>query len=331
MDNTKVKRNYAFDFLKVWFIVLIILHHGLVFNKEQLYLAVEVFFIISGYLLYNTYFFKKKTPLVYLYGRICRLWPKYIIIFILILIPHLIKGNLGYSKPYSIVWEIFMLQNIGLPGSGGINYPLWYISVLFVGGSLIYTFLFFLGDKKYISYIELIIIFGVYILMYCHNPNTLEQWSYVGSVVYLPFWRGIADMLIGVYISSKYNGHTSNIELLKYLDVVMLILVTIAMFSKLSAYFILVVLTIMLLISSNPSSSLQHLGKNKIIKFLLMHEYTAYLSHALIIDFFMFFEIANKMPKLLYGLLLLISVLLFSVVFDFIFNCIENFIKIVRK
>lgn len=46
--------------MKVWFIVLIILHHGLVFNKEQLYLAVEVFFIISGYLLYNTYFFKKR-------------------------------------------------------------------------------------------------------------------------------------------------------------------------------------------------------------------------------------------------------------------------------
>lgn len=205
MIKLKNTRNYSFDFFRVIFTLIICFHHFQgIFNENIIksgYIGVEFFFILSGFLLYkhlkaNT----EDTAKEYTIKKLKKLYPEYIFAFIVCFLLQLAtnKDNsiLDFLfKPFS---EILLIQNIGI-FKGNINYPLWYLSVLIIGGFIIYECI--KKDEKLFTRIifPIIIVFNFSLLN--SLGNGLENWETINGI-YMPLLRGIADICIGVLLSS---------------------------------------------------------------------------------------------------------------------------------
>lgn len=165
------------------------------------YLGVEFFFLLSGYLMYSA--IKKKTPVMdYLKKRYSQLLGKYLLVLILM---HIIKGCIAaYGGTFSFIDaltsllpECLLLQNIGVFHSTGYLFPTWYLSVLIYGGTFILLLHNNLGSK-WGGVISALIVIGTYTYL-IRDFGSIECWNTIGCF-YIPFWRGVAAMTIGVYI-----------------------------------------------------------------------------------------------------------------------------------
>lgn len=326
-----MKKNHAFDFFKVLFMIVIILHHSLLLDKWLVrgYIMVEFFFIISGYLLFQTY--KRNTDLTvvqYFKRRISKLYPYYFAAFILLSIFYtLLKKGLPYKSILNGILELFMLQNTIIPGGGGINYPLWYMSVLITASVLIYALLRVIPVKKF-NYLALIVIVCVY--TYLMRKSNIEQWNCV-FIFYLPWWRGAADMLIGIVLHQVVDYFRAKqiksfiygaMEIICFAGIMILLFVN-------GAYDYLTVLFIIGLIFavSLKSFVFDYIGKSNIIHYLSKYEYVAYVNHVLIIAIIdKVCEILNA-PLMLHIILLMLGTLIFSILFKMVVDKGLQFLK----
>lgn len=251
-----------------------ILHHG--------YLAVEFFFIISGFMIYQS-IDKKIRPKEFLVQRYKKLYPEYIFALI-IYFEYLIINNLINFDFYKIkeiflklIPEIFLLQDLGIWG-GGNNYPLWYLAILVWGGFFLYCLLF-----KYEYFTVHIFSPLIIILYYSYNfkvQPSIELWN-VSIFISNPLLRGLADMCIGVLLFKLWNFIKNNNYILKYgfiLKIIGLIGIIICFTSQtyLDKYVLLFypILIIGILSSKMQSKFINNLGK---------YTYPIYLNHAFII------------------------------------------------
>lgn len=167
------------------------------------YLCVDFFFILSGMLLYNTYLKKSVGILDYTITKIKRFFPEYFICMLLLYIGKFINGkSISYNELYQFVSEILMLQNVGF-WEQGMNWSLWYISVLIYGGALIYAILKFHKDLAIRIIFPIVIILG-----YTHifnNSNRLEIWGN-SAIISFPLLRGICDMSLGVITMALHKS-----------------------------------------------------------------------------------------------------------------------------
>lgn len=197
-------RNNILDFYRIIFTLIICLHHfqGTLDTKiiSTGYIGVEFFFILSGFFLYKS--FKKnnnETAFQYTVKRIKRLYPEYILAFILCFILQMAQSGKEKSVDciFQAISEITLMQNIGI-FRGGFNYPLWYLSVLIFAGYIVYELL--KKDKetfiKIISPITIVFTFSLLNFL----GKGLENWDTVYGI-YLPLLRGFSDICIGVLIS----------------------------------------------------------------------------------------------------------------------------------
>lgn len=153
--TTKMSRNYAIDFWRLIFSVIIVILHSVFFLPKGDaplmgggYLAVEFFAILSGYfmmikidkrnsspekageqaLLFSLRKYKLSFPLIFLSCGI------YYIVF-LFQNHFTVKKIIGVMT-YSIS-EFFQIQMSGVYYEGFINKPLWYVSAMLLGGLLL--------------------------------------------------------------------------------------------------------------------------------------------------------------------------------------------------
>ncbi len=200
--------------------------HGLMTHG---YIGVEFFFILSGILLFKSYDkINPLSPLDYSIKKFKRFFPKYfaglIISFcVLSLGPHLLKNDFSsiFNDILRIIPEAFMIQNVGFY-QGGINYPLWYLCVLLVGGGLIYSLLYLYKNGAINLFIPVLII-ATYSLLVSNSPNhSLENFNTIG-VIYLPMARGCADIglgvLIGYLVKEKSIYFKRNISIINLLAI----------------------------------------------------------------------------------------------------------------
>ena len=166
-----------------------ILNHG--------YLGVEFFFILSGYFLAKEAEKEDVTPLKYTWARIKKFFGKYavalIAMHILIITVH--PENI-IDNTVRLIPELLFIQNIGPFRGSGLFYPCWFLSVLLFGSCLIIWIL--KNNKKY-SIVFLFLI-PLFTFSYLFRVNgSAECWDTVG-VFYIPFWRGVAELSLGVLL-----------------------------------------------------------------------------------------------------------------------------------
>ena len=178
-------------------LVIAIWHCPIINIFSHGYLPVDFYFILSGYFIYNSFARHKQSTCIYSINKLKKFYFEYIAAFFLILLFQYNKiDSIGYI--IEKIPEIILLQNVGIFNGGGINLPLWYMSVLIIGGGLLYSML------NNLSHLSIRIIFPLFILLFytfIFNENSsIQNWS-TNSCFYMPLLRGMADMMLGIIIS----------------------------------------------------------------------------------------------------------------------------------
>lgn len=325
MDNKVTNKNYSgITFLKLAFTILIIFHH---FTNGAFhgYIAVEFFFMASGVFLYKTFATKNLSTKDYFVNRVKKLYPNYILSFVLLYLFGLLFNSFSLSDVNNVwqpILEALMLQNIGIPAGGGFNFPAWYLSVLITASPLIYLALknikkkyFNIGACSFVTLIYLVLIF---------NFGKLESWDYFLYIFYMPWWRGFADILLGVLlaqVAEKIN--VKNVSLMRISEFLIFALIISAVFIKSNVLdFVCIPLFATLILfnlQDNSSSLFAIIGNNKFTNFMSKCEYPMYLNHALIyyVGMYCFYAITEANSFLLASLSIVYALTAILVVISF--------------
>lgn len=283
-------RLHALDGLKLLFMFLIVMHHSGYFseNLHHAYMAVDLFFVISGFLLMRTLISKPKMDTgTYFRSRIRKLYPHYLLSFTAMYIAvSVYKGepfNLNtilHSLP-----ELLMIQNLGI-FEGGVNYPCWYLSVLVYASVL----LFFLGrllPRRWFNTIAVLCSCFTYGYILYFTGGKMETFATVG-VFYLPFWRGMAGLFCGTLL---YQLHGSlqpvfrrHIKQFQALELTMLGVSVVMMFCSRKADGLILVSSFILLLAVGSEGSVwEHWMESPFVSAAIRYEYAVFLNHAFII------------------------------------------------
>lgn len=319
---SKCARNVQLDFFKIVFTILIVIHHFLIvidhlpYYTIRGYIAVEYFFIVSGYFMFQTSEHNKKmNTWNYLKKRLKVLYPHYIFsLFIM----YLGVKQFEACKVYNIIKlipDIFLLQSVGVFKGGGGNYPAWYISVLITASAI----LFFLHKKCSVKMYNFAAILCVAIV-YCYlfHCGKIEIWN-KRYFFYIPWWRGTADLCIGTLIyqiNDKLNTCLSKyIKECHIMEIVCTVVLAVCIFAEgtnLLDFIAVFSLVVLVTIMSTPYSLYKRLPPIKLSRY----EYAIYLNHAFCIGIakrVFTLSIFNNMSFEIKLMLVLLTAILYSV------------------
>ena len=325
--NSENKRKYSFDLLKLIGIIFIVLHH----SKEIIYLQngymfVEMFFMISGFFLYRVIIEKNKSTFDFIKHRLKKLYLPYLLALIVLLLMFIIiEGKLNYTKWWSVILELLMLQSIGFPGKGGVNYPCWYISVLFYSSILLYFLIKKIGIKK-INILTLIVIVFFYLYAMI-SYGTLEQWCYIANFIYFPFIRGFCDIVLGGFIYQISKKIVIKERITNIMSMICFTIIICLMFVNYKVDFILMLLffILILMLSYSNKNIFEKIGSLKIIQFLSSIEYYIYINHAIVIYFIAFLKKKFIIYNYLYIIILFSILLIYSYTMKIIVDKLYSF------
>ena len=197
-------RNYALDFYRFLFSCVICIMHFTAymdFGDAHApfcggYLAVEFFFIVSGYMLMrHVEREKKKAGSVsagrctarYAWERFERLFPHYALSLILVALVYIYVGQYSTKEVLtSVFWEFFMVQSAGLPFV--VNNQFWYVSAMLLASVFIY-FLLKKNEDTYRYIIApgaLLLICGYFYQTYGYIDLTMRSYD---LIAYSGLWR----------------------------------------------------------------------------------------------------------------------------------------------
>lgn len=185
----------------IFMTVIAVWHFGRINPFTHGYIAVDFYFLLSGYLLYGSYVRHKYDALKYTVEKLKRFYPEYIFVFV---IAFLLKLNLLLRDSdvvtvfLNAISEGLMIHSVGVFG-GGVNQPAWYLSVLLVGGGLLYAILHW-NKKVAISIIFPFLVLLTYTYLIGINGST-EHFATQG-VWCQPLLRGMAGMALGVILAA---------------------------------------------------------------------------------------------------------------------------------
>lgn len=190
---------------------------------EKSYLMVDLFFIMSGFIMMHVYsnHFKNKIQAgslkSFLVARFARVYPLHLFSLLLLVVIVRWVTNWGnppiiFEQPADILPNIFLLHSFGFTNIYSWNIPSWSISAEWAAYLLFPVIALFINRKKTVAVIILAILTVVayYAIMYLlprvnpinpaipvpHNLNTTFDYGYI---------RGIAGFTAGVLIYLLYE------------------------------------------------------------------------------------------------------------------------------
>ena len=179
------------------------------------YIAVEFFFILSGFLVCKSYVEKnRKNVSDAISTKVKKMYPAYITALIMLVSIYAIKWH-GFnylnwfnenSNNTSFISELFMVQTTGVAKFIYLNGPAWYVSALIINTGIIValTNIF----KKFSKYIFLIISIGIYSYFFI-NDYSMSPNYFVLGIISSAILRGLAGMSLGCFIYFINQKHSS--------------------------------------------------------------------------------------------------------------------------
>lgn len=199
--------NHSISFFRFIFTLVIAFWHFAMLSKEWLksgYIVVEFFFILSGFLLYQSSR-KPIDTIEYTKNRLSKFWLKTVVITIII---SLANGSITFDclnnfLQYSA--EVLLLLVDVVPFDKNIqldNGPIWYLTVLIWGGAFIYAIIKTFTKKQ--KLILAVICFVCYTIVLNHSYDLNDVWAYP-----LPLLRGLAGISLGCILNYIVNEHSN--------------------------------------------------------------------------------------------------------------------------
>jgi peptidoglycan/LPS O-acetylase OafA/YrhL len=213
----KVHRLRELDFLRGIAIVLVLFRHQYLsdFTTKMGWIGVDLFFVISGFLVSGLLFkeyikFGNIKPSLFLIRRGFKIYPIYYLIFVLYLIPKIIKNQFEIK---GFLADIFFVQNY-IHGWGWAYIPSWSLAVEEHFYFSLVFFLFFMIKKnilfksfiffnKKINYFQAILLFVMLISLIFRFYNNIYHPEYREKNLTMTHLR-IDSLLVGVLIAYLY-------------------------------------------------------------------------------------------------------------------------------
>ncbi len=185
--------------------IIICLHHFRLYAETTLpygggYLAVDFFFILSGYFLYehsvnraiNSTLKASREALAYAIERYKRLFAKYIVVLIFSIIMYILlfREDMNMMYVMLLIAKLFMVDGIFVQTSLNVMPQGWYCSVLWVGSTVVY-FLIIRYGEGIIKRAMLFISAGIYLILFWRY-GFLNLYTQYGVGISVGFFRGIA-------------------------------------------------------------------------------------------------------------------------------------------
>lgn len=194
-----VQRNSALDAIKLVLACCVVALH---FNWKIIprgYLAVEFFFVLSGFLIHQSGGYLKYSPI----RAMKRIYPIYLASIIIVLC----FSNQHYNL-WSIILSFFMLQSIGLNDTV-INVPSWFLCVYMISVPVIAYIIKHFDKYKYGTIIFCSIVpLVVYSILYNNTPSSGFNYSFEFKIygITVGLWRCWAGIFLGILTSTIYNN-----------------------------------------------------------------------------------------------------------------------------
>lgn len=120
---------------------------------------------------------------------------------------------------------------------GGVNYPLWYLSVLVFGGGIVYSCLRF-NKRLSLGLLFPLIVLLTYTFLFSYGEkNNIEVWT-TCSVFYMPLWRGVAGLSLGALLGyvMRYKSKLifNNVRLINIIGVLSFFVMSYLSFSSIN-------------------------------------------------------------------------------------------------
>lgn len=204
-----IRYNWHYMWKIVFTILIALLHSGFIANVNMgWYLAVDYFFIMSGFWLCNHYEIYQESGFVYMLKRIKKLFPHQVIAFIAIFAwQFVMTPGKGFMQRFlrhlcELVPFAYFIQDNAYMGEYCYNFPVWYLSVLLLVSLIIYYGIH--NNKKlFTQLISPLVIVLLYGYLYREYPS-FNVGDTVGllNIYYL---RGFVDMCVGVLLFYLVN------------------------------------------------------------------------------------------------------------------------------
>ena len=202
-----MKRNYSLDFLKLVFAYIIAFFHFGITISPGAEVAVQIFFIISGFFLARKFYSLREQEYSawdYTLHHVKQLLPHYLFSHLILFLYLLARMMLYFFKApsldgfveiirffYNQIPDLVFLQS-SFTFHDSINYPLWQISALLISGYFVFALL------RQNEPLSRRIIFPMAILMVQSLlASGVDLWENFG-LLYLPLLRAFGPMCIGV-------------------------------------------------------------------------------------------------------------------------------------
>lgn len=184
------------------------------------YIAVEFFFIVSGYLLssgLDKLSQKCHNGWDYFVHRFGKIYPYYLCAFLFSFLFYFVtKPHFSIEEMIMLLsndfFEVFALHGIGLnDGWVYVNNSSWYISIMLISGLIIYHCLLKWKDT-FCNFIAPLIIIVSFSNLYrtMHGIGACVETT--GVYTNLPLMRGLADMCLGILAARLTNYLKTNIK-----------------------------------------------------------------------------------------------------------------------
>lgn len=201
--NNKVKLNSIETFRFLFMLQVCIWHYKMTNVFAHGYMAVEFFFILSGVLMFFSA--NKENALGtfdYTIKKVKRFAPDCLLLIAYVNLRHMILPALLGKKELDVSWllqaipESLFLQNTGIY-AGGVNFPMWYVSVLLWGGAFVYALLRY-NKKLAVSIIlPMVVVVGYTYIFSMDKRGRIDSFDLHGGI-YTPMLRGICGISLGV-------------------------------------------------------------------------------------------------------------------------------------
>lgn len=204
--NCKVKKMNSIEAFRFIFMLMICIWH---YQGTKVlahgYMAVEFFFILSGVLMF---FSSNKEyalgTLDYTMKKVKRFAPDCLLLIAYVNLRHMILPVLLGRKELDVSWllqalpESLFLQNTGIY-TGGVNFPMWYVSVLLFGGAFVYALLRFNKRLALSIILPMIVLVGYTYIFSMDKRGRVDGFDLHGGI-YTPMLRGVCGISLGVVL-----------------------------------------------------------------------------------------------------------------------------------
>lgn len=199
------KMNSIEAFRFVFMLIICIWHYQSTKALAHGYMAVEFFFILSGVLMF---FSSNKEYALgtfdYTMKKVKRFAPDCLLLIVYVNLRHMILPALLGRKELDVSWllqalpESLFLQNTGIY-TGGVNFPMWYVSVLLFGGAFVYALLRFNKRLALSIILPMIVLVGYTYIFSMDKRGRIDSFDLHGGI-YTPMLRGVCGISLGVVL-----------------------------------------------------------------------------------------------------------------------------------